>query len=505
MNPAARALPSPPAAWASTARNSLGAFVGALVLGDAAFRASGLRLTLQRESWYITRPILLDLDGEPVHVLGLGDSRMGCAFNPSVVERFVAVERGETVRAWNGSLPGAPPMAQLGWVRRWLARPRGARLAVLGISPYMFSSQVGRAPQREALTSIFRIADIPAVLRAGGSVEDAFTVFQSNAFASHQVRPRMIELFLQFRGTRDAASTGVQGFEDHPGADAATQAARARVRVSAYRHELDRAEGARFGSEQQGYFREMLRTLRAHGVRTVVLDTPSASQMDVALGPGSIYPEHRAWLRATTAEYGATYVDARHPPAFDDGDFGDVDHTSTAGSVRFTSWLAHAALVPALGGRRADRPAGCTAVFDWEHNRFESWARRGDAMAAPVVAASRRNQQTVPGFTGTWYFTTFTEAAGDGASGEAVSEPFVLDGATLRVRVGGGRNPGLGVDVRVGDAVIASLHGDDDEQLHDRVVDVRAWRGRRAVVHVRDHVGGAWGHLQWDDLALCPE
>ena len=52
---------------------------------------------------------------------------------------------------------------------------------------------------------------------------------------------------------------------------------------------------------------------------------------------------------------------------------------STAGSVRCTTWLAHNHLVPALGGARRDRVAGCRSVFDFEDPSLPGWSRSGDA------------------------------------------------------------------------------------------------------------------------------
>lgn len=487
-----------------------GALTSALVMlavfvgGDVAFRASLLGRGLARESWYIVRPQVFTADEGRVDILGLGDSRMGNAFNPTVIQRFVEAERGETVRVWNGALPGAPPMAHLAWIQRLLSKNPHPRMVVLSISPYMFSSRVSRAPSRESLSTIYRAQDIPSALRAGASPEDLFTIWQSDMFLSQRVRPRLIEVLTKFSGVHDGASVGVQGFEEHPAVDRPQQEARARGRVGAYQHELNRAE-VTFGNEQQGYFVESLRTLRAHGVTAVVLDSLCASQMDTLLGPDGIYPEHIAWVRAQARAYGAVFVDAKHPPSNDDGDFSDVDHVSTAGSVRFTTWLAHNHLVPALGGARRDRVAACRAVFDFEDPAMPGWSRTGDASGDAVVAAPRRNQQPVVGFTGVRYLTTFTEELGDRATAELTSPPFALDAPTLRVRVGGGTDGGLGVEVLVNGAVVATARGRDAETLYDAAVDVRAWQGQQATLRVRDAAYGGWGHLQVDDVALCPE
>lgn len=459
--------------------------------------------TLEEESWYITRPRIYSADPRGADIVGIGDSRMGCAFNPSVVERVVRDELGMSVRVWNGSLPGAGPIAHLAWVQRALSHPRPPRMVILSISPYMFSSRVTRAPQREALPTVYRVQDAPALLRAGAPPEDVLTAVTADLFPPYRVRPRLVELFTKFNGVQPAASRGEQGFEDHPSVPLEMQQSRAAGRVQGYRPELLRAT-AGFGNASQGYFVECLRALRARGITTLVLDSLSASQMDAVMGPDSIYPEHIAWVRAQARAYGATFVDAHRPPSTSDEDFTDVDHVGTPGSVRFTNWLAHTAIVPALGRVREDRPAGCRTVFDFEDPVLPGWERVGGAAASAVMAGPTRTQTVITGYRGTFFVNTYHPAFSDAATGELLSPPFTLDGDALRVRVGGGASVETGVEVLVDGALVGAAHGANSESLRDAVVDVSRWRGRGARIRVYDRAVGAWGHAMVDDVALCP-
>lgn len=458
---------------------------------------------LQEESWYITRPRIYSADPRGADILGIGDSRMGCAFNPSVVEKVVRDELGQSVRVWNGSLPGGGPIAHLAWVQRALAHPHPPRMVILSISPYMFSSRVTRAPQREALPTVYRVQDVPALIRAGAPAEDVLTAVTADLVPSYRVRPRLVELFTRFNGVQPPASRGEQGFEDHPSVPLDMQQSRAAGRVQGYRPELLRAT-ARFGNASQGYFIECLRALRARGVTTLVLDSISASQMDAVMGADSIYPEHIAWVRAQAAAYGATFVDAHRPPSTSDEDFTDVDHVGTPGSVRFTNWLAHTAIVPALGRVPEDRPAGCAPVADFEDRALPGWERAGMAGERPVVAGPTRTQTVITGYRGTWFVNTYHPTFSDAATGDMTSPPFPLSQDVLRVRVGGGAGADTGVEVIVDGAVVATAHGANSESLRDVALDLRPWRGRAARVRVFDRASGAWGHTLADDVALCP-
>lgn len=458
---------------------------------------------LQDESWYVTRPRIYSDDPRGADILALGDSRMGNAFNPAVTERVLRDEAGVTVRAWNGCLPGAGPVTHLAWVRRALAHRHPPRVVLLSISPYMFSSRVIRAPQKEALPTIYRAGDVFSLLRAGASAEETLTAFTGAWLPPFRVRPRIVELFTKFNGVREPASRGEQGFEDHPSVPLDMQQSRAAGRVTGYRPEL-LVRNARFGNDSQGYFVECLRLLREAGVTTVVLDSISASQMDAVMGDDSIYPAHIAWVRAQAQRFGAVFVDAHRPPANSDEDFTDVDHVGTPGSVRFSNWFAHTALVPLFGGHRADRPAGCRTLFDFEDRGLPGWALEGMALAQSVVAGPTRAQTPITGYRGTWFVNTFHPQISDGATGSATSPAFPLDQDQLRVRVGGGAGTDVGVELLVDGAQVAVVRGANSEALRDVSLDVRPWRGRTARLRLTDLSLGAWGHLLVDDVALCP-
>ncbi len=270
-----------------------------------------------------------------------GDSRILHGVVPEVLANRLAHE-GERPRVYNAGLSGAPPMAQLAWVRRFLTHPgRRPSLVVVGISPYMFSSRIAREPSRESLTTLWRLRDLPAAIRAGAGTEEVSAILASNLFETVRLRPRLLELLFRGRQPGAPADPGVDGYLAMYGQGPEIQKERALHRGLGYRTELWKPE-AHFGNEQVGYFLELLRELREAGVRTVVINTPSASGVDVAYGPNSLYDEHLAWVKARAGEYGAQFLDLKAAPGMTDADFADGDHLTVAGAAKFSALLADA-------------------------------------------------------------------------------------------------------------------------------------------------------------------
>jgi hypothetical protein len=475
--------------------------VGAI---DARFRASGTARQLRGESLYYSKAAAFSAsDGADVAITG--DSRTLHGVSPHVIEQGVRLERGETIVAYNAGLSGAPPMAQCAWVRRLLTARRRPRVVLMSISPYMFSTRIAHDPSRESLTTIWRLQDLPTMLRAGAPADDLATVLSVNLLELVRQRPRVLEILLHHSDVHASADIGDQGFIENAEGDPASQRVRGHGRAIGYRTEM--WPPARFGNEQVGYFTEALRALHAAGVQTVVVNSQAASQIDEAYGPASLYAQHIAFVRAQAQRFGARYFDAEHGPAIRDADFVDGDHLGRSGAERFSAWLTHEVVVPALGGRRTDRPAACHTVFDFERANgggVAGWVRNGTAMSDAIAAQGRRMQAGVFGYTGGWFLDTFAWSYGDAAEGDAVSPPFVLDGNSVRVRVGGGSGTDVGVMLMIDAVQVAIARGQDAETLRDVVWDVTAHRGQRATIRVQDRAQGGWGHILLDDVAVCP-
>ena len=95
---------------------------------------------------------------------------------------------------------------------------------------------------------------------------------------------------------------------------------------------------------------------------------------------------------------------------------------------------------------------------------------------------------------------------GDAAIGTAISPPFTIDGSLLRLRVAGGTDPKLRIELRVGDDVVrtAGVPAPASEAFRDRTWDVTDLRGKTVRIVAIDDATGSWGHLSLDEIWLLP-
>ncbi len=325
---------------------ALATFAALLALLEAGFRASEMGRRLVAESYY-TLEARRYTASAGYDIAIVGDSRVLHGVDPRVVGRVLREDTGRSISVWNAGLPGAPPMAHLAWIERFLTHAHRPRLVVLSISPNAFGSLLPDPPARESLTAIYRVRDLPAALRAGASVEDLATITTANLFQTFTYRARLLRILLHGEGLMGAAIPGIQGYGPIAAVTPAEQDARARHRLLGYANEMHQMS-AHFGNEQIGYFRESLRRLREAGIRTLLMNSPSSTQLDAAYGPQSLYARHMAFVRGEARAYGVPFFDVEHSPAIRDTDFTDGDHLSVEGAARFSEWLARTILVPVV-------------------------------------------------------------------------------------------------------------------------------------------------------------
>ncbi|HVP11755.1 MAG TPA: GH116 family glycosyl hydrolase [Phycisphaerae bacterium] len=111
-------------------------------------------------------------------------------------------------------------------------------------------------------------------------------------------------------------------------------------------------------------------------------------------------------------------------------------------------------------------------------------------------------QQEVTGFIGQGLVNTF-DASGDGAIGTLTSPQFELTQPYIQFLIGGGNHPDTTcVQLLVGDKVVQTATGKNDERLRWKTWDVSSWKGQRARIRILDQEGGAWGHINVDQIVL---
>lgn len=146
-------------------------------------------------------------------------------------------------------------------------------------------------------------------------------------------------------------------------------------------------------------------------------------------------------------------------------------------------------------------PAKTKVIADFEVGTYDGWTVTGEAFGQEPARGTLPNQQEVSGFGGARLVNTFH--GGDPTTGRLVSTPLKIDLPYLTFRIGGGRHPDAAcLNLVVGDRVVRSATGRDNEKLEPRVWDVSMFAGQMARIEIVDTATGAWGHINVDDIVL---
>jgi hypothetical protein len=151
-------------------------------------------------------------------------------------------------------------------------------------------------------------------------------------------------------------------------------------------------------------------------------------------------------------------------------------------------------------------PEGARVVFDFEAGGSwpAGWTAEGTAWGAGPVDHKLPDQGMVRRAGGHRWITSMH--GGDTATGTLTSPSFSVDGATLAMRLGGGTDAALTVQVLSGGMVMRTVRapGPDSERFRDITIDVSNLKGATAQLRLVDGATGAWGHLNVDEVWLLP-
>jgi hypothetical protein len=150
-------------------------------------------------------------------------------------------------------------------------------------------------------------------------------------------------------------------------------------------------------------------------------------------------------------------------------------------------------------------PPGARVVFDFEDVAAwtDGWDPDGAAWGrGPVDRAIGRQALRRAG--GRRWATSIH--GGDAPTGTVTSPPFELDGGRLLLRLGGGTEPALRVELIVDGQVVRQVTkpSPPSDRFADVTVDVADLRGRTARLRLVDDATGAWGHLNVDEIWIAP-
>jgi len=151
-------------------------------------------------------------------------------------------------------------------------------------------------------------------------------------------------------------------------------------------------------------------------------------------------------------------------------------------------------------------PPGGSVIFDFEDAPpgWEGWTAEGGAWGGGSVGGALPQQGPVRRAGGKRWITSMH--GGDAATGALTSPGFLITSRHLRLRVGGGTDPALRVELLVDGIVVRTVSPPPpaSERFRDVELEVAGLAGRVARLCFVDGGVGAWGHLNVDEIWAVP-
>jgi hypothetical protein len=201
-----------------------------------------------------------------------------------------------------------------------------------------------------------------------------------------------------------------------------------------------------------------------------------------------------------------SYLDRGHPRwALMTGTEQGLSLAEMASRFQFDSWLSD------MPGMRIGEPSrfkmllkwmergpNAHVVFDFEDRSLAGW-ERGEGSFFTVTGATPEGQSALHGVVGNYVLSSYAPPlGGDFPRGAIRSPPFVIDRDVLAFRMGGGTYMAVQLWVEGAPTYVMQPLFPDQELLFKVEWDVRAYRGKKAVVRIVDSDQRAWGHVLCD-------
>ncbi len=143
-------------------------------------------------------------------------------------------------------------------------------------------------------------------------------------------------------------------------------------------------------------------------------------------------------------------------------------------------------------------------LADFEGPDYGDWKAAGEAFGAGPAHGTLANQQRVSGFEGKGLVNTFL--GGDGPHGRLTSPEFEINRHYLNFMISGGDHKGeTCINLLIGETVVRSSTGKNQELLRWDSWDVREFAGSKATIEIVDTNSGGWGHINIDQIELADE
>jgi len=147
---------------------------------------------------------------------------------------------------------------------------------------------------------------------------------------------------------------------------------------------------------------------------------------------------------------------------------------------------------------------------DFESETYEGWTAEGAAFGdGPVRMADIPDYQGDVGGRGKRVVNSHATAPGgsvrekDSHTGTLTSDPFTVRRRYIRLLVGGGGHKGKTcVNLLVGDNVVASVTGRNNNRMAETGFDTSKYEGREARLQIVDAESGGWGNIGVDHIVF---
>ncbi len=138
---------------------------------------------------------------------------------------------------------------------------------------------------------------------------------------------------------------------------------------------------------------------------------------------------------------------------------------------------------------------------DFESDTFTKWKVEGAAFERGPAAGTLPGQMPVSAFEGQKLLNSW--AGNDDLTGKLTSQSFVIRHRAIKFLIGGGKHPGeTCFNLKVGDKVVQTATGKNNERVELMAWDVSQWREKEAVLEVVDSRRGGWGHINLDQIVF---
>ncbi len=138
-------------------------------------------------------------------------------------------------------------------------------------------------------------------------------------------------------------------------------------------------------------------------------------------------------------------------------------------------------------------------VSNFEGGNYGKWTKTGEAFGPKPAPGTLPNQMNVSGFRGRGLVNTYFNH--DKTIGTLTSPSFTINRKRIAFLVGGGHHPDKTcIQLLVGDQVVRSTTGQNNELLQPSNWDVANLAGKTVRIRIVDQVTGGWGHINIDHI-----